>query len=122
MGSSRGPRTWPTLQRMSPASSNRGKRVTALLDRDLQLEPGEVRSEATVDAEPEGCMPVHGAVDDECVRVLELVRIAVGCGERKQHEVVLLHRIAEEVDVLGDQASHGDRCVRAEELLERELS
>ena len=60
------------------------------------------------------------AVDDERVGILELVRIAVGRRERQQHPVVLLHRAAVEVDVLGDHAGHRDRGVRTEELLERE--
>ena len=34
--------------------------------------------------------------------------------------VGLLHRTTVEVVVLGDEAGHGDRCVRPQELLERE--
>ena len=54
-GSWRGPRIWPTLQTTASgsASSNSGKRREELLDRDAQLEPGEVGPEAAVDPEPE---------------------------------------------------------------------
>ena len=49
-----------------------------------------------------------------------LLRVAVGGRERQQHPVVLLHRAAVEVVVLGDHAGHRDRRVGTEELLERE--
>ncbi len=53
IGITRGPRTWPTLHRTSPASSKLREAGDELLDRDLQLEAGEVRAEAPVDAEAE---------------------------------------------------------------------
>ena len=120
IGITRGPRTWPMLQRTSPASSKLREAGDELLDRHLQLEAGEVRAEAAVDAEAEGGVAVLLPVDDERVGILEHVRITVGGRERQQHVVVLLHRAAVEVDVLGDHAGHRDRGVRTEELLERE--
>ena len=120
IGSSRGPRTWPTLQRTSPASSKRGKRATnssiaTFSSRRARFEPRQRWMPS-----PNAAWRFCCAVDDERVRVLELVRIAVGRRERQQHPVVLLHRTAVEVDVLGDHAGHRDRRVGAEELLERE--
>jgi hypothetical protein len=99
---------------------NAGEALDELLDGDLQLETGQVRPEATVDAEPERRVAVLLTVDHERVGIVELLRIAVGRRERQQHPVVLLHRTAVEVVVLGHQARHRHRGVGAEELLERE--
>src|SRR5437867_5854598 len=44
----------------------------------LQLEPGEVRAEAEVDADAEAVVLVRGAVDAERERVVEHVLVAVG--------------------------------------------
>ena len=45
--------------------------------------------------------------------------IEVGCRERQQHPVVLLHRATVEVVVLRHHARHRDRRVRPQELLDR---
>ena len=50
---------------------------------------------------------------------LERRRVAVGGRERQQHPVALVHRAAVELEVLGDEAGHGDRRVGAQELLDR---
>src|SRR5215217_2266080 len=48
------------------------------LERDTQLHPGQVRSDAAVDAQTEGGVPVDRAVDDHLVSALELLGITVG--------------------------------------------
>ena len=120
MGSSRGPRIWPTLHRTSPASSKRGKRATNSSMATFSSSRARFEPRQRWMPSPNAAWRFSCAVDDERVRVLELERIAVGCRERQQHPVVLLHRAAVEVDVLGDHARHRDRGVGAEELLERE--
>ena len=74
-----------------------------------------------MDAEPERRVAILLAVDDELVGPVEELGVAVGGRERKQHPVVLLHRAAVEVDVLGDHAGHRDRGVEPQELLDREV-
>ena len=71
-----------------------------------------------MDAETERGVTVLGPIEHDLVGLLEQLGIAVGCRERQQHPLVLLHRAAVEVTVLGDHAGHGDGRVRPQELLD----
>ena len=64
-------------------------------------------------------VPIHFAVDDHGVGVLEHVWVAVGGGERKQNRVALFHWAATDFCILADNASHGYRCVCAQQLFNR---
>ena len=116
----RGPRICPTLHVDVARQLELREPLDELLDRDLQFEPGQVRADAPVDPEPEGCVPVLGTVDDELVGAVEEGRVAIGRRERQQHPVVRPHRAAVEVVVVLDEPSHRHRRVGAQELLERE--
>ena len=89
------------------------------LEGDPELHPRQVRTEAAVDAQAEGGMPVDLAVDDDLIRPVELRRVTVGRRERQQDPVVGLHVDAVPVHVLLDQPRHRDRRVGPEELLHR---
>ena len=95
-------------------------RAEPLLDRDPQLEPGEVAADAPVDAEPERAVPVDGAVDHERVGIGELTRVAVRRPGGEHHTVAGLHRAAGELGVVAHHPRRrGDREV-PQELLDRD--
>src|ERR1039458_4532232 len=56
-----------------------------LLNGDAQLQPREVRADATVDTQPEGGVSIGGAIDNEFVGVFEGGRVAIG-GRKTQED------------------------------------
>ena len=83
-----------------------------LVDGDGQLEPGQVRAQAAVDAETERGVAVLQAVDDDLVGALEHLGVAVGGRERQQHPLGGLHRAAVEVVVLAQPSGPSSRARR----------
>ena len=83
-GSWRGPRIWPTLQRdgVRVGQLEVGEAAEELLDGHPQLQSGEVRAEAAVDAEPERGVAVLQPVDHDLVGAVEQLgsRLAAGNG------------------------------------------
>ena len=69
------------------------------------LEPGEVRAEAVVGAEPERDVPIRVARDVEDVRVLEHGLVAVRRRERHQHRLALGNGHAAE-DLIAGGGAH----------------
>src|SRR5438034_4876812 len=95
-----------------------GDAAVPLLDRDLELEPREVRPEAPVRAGGERDVAVARAVDVELVRTRELHRISVGRRDGQEHAVTGLHRAARELDVARHDAIRRDDRVGAQCLLD----
>ena len=119
-GQRRGPRTWPPAHVTEPGIGELelGNAFQPGLQRDPQLEAGQVRTGAAVDAGAERDVAVVLAVEDHVVGVLEHVGVAVGGRERHQHPIALVDRTPGELDVLARQPRHRDRRVRAQQLLD----
>ncbi len=114
----RGPRICPLVQVVSCVGIEPvvGERRRPLLEGDLHLEPGEVRTETPVDPEAERHVPVDLAVDEELVGALEHLGVVVRCGERDQHLVAGVHRAPRHRGVADDATAHRDRRVVAQHL------
>ena len=101
--------------RMTGRPGDRGRvgqrELGEVLEPHLQrhLHAGEVRADATVDAEAEGRVAVHLAVDHDLAGLLERrgSRLADGNDRRTQSS---LHRAAVPLHVVPDQAGHGDEA------------
>ncbi len=72
-----------------------------LPQRDAELEAGEVRAEAAVDAAAEGQVAVGLAVPDELPGVGELGLVDVGGAEERHHLLALADREAVDLGVAG---------------------
>ena len=72
-----------------------------------------------MDAGAEGDVTVHFTVEDHLVGVGERGGVAVGGREIHQHPVAGVHRAAVVLEVLGDDAGHGDRRVGTQQFLDR---
>src|SRR5436309_994740 len=85
----------------------------------LQLEPGEVRAEAEVDADAEAVVLVRGAVDAERERVGEDVLVAVGRRVEDAARLALADPRPPHLHVLdGGAAELDDRAHPADDLLD----
>src|SRR5579859_4137227 len=76
------------------------------VDRDLQLQPGEMLAEAPVDADAERRVRIALPVEVELVPVRELGLVPVARAPVHGQPVAGLERHAEQVVVLGDQTPH----------------
>ena len=69
-------------------------------------------------SQPEGGVTVVNLVKQHEIRVFEGAWVPVGGREGEQQPVALFHLVSIEVEVLGDQKRHRDRCVCPEQLLD----